>query len=205
MHGVSQAWPLLSRDHLLTRYHLLTICFCRLESATFVPILFYLFLYYLCGLLIWILNELKLQRQRMVFEFVVSKLVFETGVSRLRQILAQTPWENLSHISRHLESQFKNFRATVSVLHVCRIANISVLKGATMWRKFKLRPRRSPMLVICTWWRSSDRSSEFEFGILPAQPTCDIPWHFVKRWYRFLKRQRLFRFPPNKNQGSCIR
>ena len=172
---------LLSRDYLLTRYYLLTIWFCKLKSAIFLPIIFLVFWYYLCGLLISIFNELKLQRQCMVFQFVVSKLGFETGVSRLKQILAQTPWENLSHILRHLESRLWNFRATASVLDVYHITNKSVLQGVTMWRKFKLRPRRSRCWSSADMVTPIDRSSEIEFGMLPSQPTCDIPWHFVKR------------------------
>lgn len=55
--------PVLSVDHLLTEYHPVTICSCGLKSAVFLPIPFFNFFNYLCGVLLWILNELKCPRK----------------------------------------------------------------------------------------------------------------------------------------------
>ena len=83
-------------------------------NSFFIFYFYFYFLYYICEVLLWILNELKWWRQCTVSEFMVSKTWFKIIVSWLEQILVQTLRENLSHISRHLESQFQNFR-----VHVC--------------------------------------------------------------------------------------
>jgi len=117
-------WSSISGAHLLTWYHLLTICFNRLKSVRLLPILFYLFLYYLCGVLLWILSELKWWKQCMVLEFTVSKTRFKIIVSWQEQIMVQTLQKNSSHISRHPESQLQIFKEIASVLHVCCTVNI---------------------------------------------------------------------------------
>jgi hypothetical protein len=100
--------------------------------------------------LLWILNELKCWRQCMLFGFIVSKTWIETNMSWLEQILVQTLQKKLSHISRHLKSQFQHLKATASVLHVCCIINVWVLQDVTMQHKFKLYQNTHPRFC-CIW------------------------------------------------------
>jgi hypothetical protein len=39
---------------------------------------------------------------------------------------------------------------------------------------------------------------------IAVSATCDILWHFVKRWSPFLRDQQLIRISSSKNQDSCI-
>ena len=191
---------------LLSLDYLLTIYFCRLKSVTFLPIPFFVFLYYLCGLLVWILDELKLYRQCMVFEFVVPELGFEIGVSQLKQIslckLIEKIWARskgiLSPNSKILKKSLLFCMFAISLTSVCcKVWQCGINLNSAL--------DNHALSHLKTQWHPSDRSSEIEFGMLPSQPCCDILWHFVKRWYHFLMRQGLFWFPPNKNQHLCIR
>jgi len=148
-------------EGILSGAHLLTICFYGLKYAVFRPIIFILFLYYLCGALIWIFNKLKRQRQCMVFGFTVSKL----GLRSSARANSLRKFKPHLKISRVLIPKFWSD----CFCFACFLHSSSAGWANGRWRT-----------VLGTAVRTFDRPPEIEFSVSAALSRwVSHAWHSV--------------------------